>query len=80
MYWKSCGLTLNSVVVNTWLTANPPPPNPPTGGTIDASLGAKAWEHARRRAEDGAVILRYEQSFETKTRSPVGCVRMLTPP
>ncbi|CAN8102158.1 unnamed protein product [Discula destructiva] len=56
----------SSVVVNTWLTANPPPPNPPTGGTIDASLGAKAWEHARRRAEDGAIIL---SSLHTSTPS-----------
>ncbi|ROW02350.1 hypothetical protein VSDG_02612 [Cytospora chrysosperma] len=47
----------SSVVVNTWLTANPPPPNPSTGGTIDTTLGARAWEHARRRAEDGCIIL-----------------------
>ncbi|KAF3768175.1 family 2 glycosyltransferase [Cryphonectria parasitica EP155] len=56
----------SSVVVNTWLTANPPPPNPPTGGTIDTSLGVKAWEHARRRAEDGAIIL---SSLHTSTPS-----------
>lgn len=42
-----------SVVVNTWLTAAQ------TGPTVDASLAARAWEHAIRRAEDGCVILGY---------------------
>ncbi|KUI54886.1 Chitin synthase 6 [Cytospora mali] len=56
----------SSVVVNTWLTANPPPPNPSTGGTIDTALGARAWEHARRRAEDGCIIL---NSLHTSTPS-----------
>ncbi|KAH7244641.1 chitin synthase-domain-containing protein [Fusarium solani] len=40
-----------SLVVNTWLTAAQ------VGPTVDASLAARAWEHARRRAEDGCVIL-----------------------
>lgn len=40
-----------SLVVNTWLTAVQ------HGPTVDASLAARAWEHARRRAEDGCVIL-----------------------
>lgn len=40
-----------SLVVNTWLTAAQ------AGPTIDASLAARAWEHARRRAEDGCIIL-----------------------
>ncbi|ODA78502.1 hypothetical protein RJ55_05883 [Drechmeria coniospora] len=40
-----------SVVVNTWLTASQ------GGPTIDPSLATKAWEHARRRAEDGCIIL-----------------------
>ncbi|PHH85241.1 hypothetical protein CDD83_711 [Cordyceps sp. RAO-2017] len=40
-----------SLVVNTWLTASR------GGPTVDASLAARAWEHARRRAEDGCVIL-----------------------
>ncbi|PNY24010.1 Chitin synthase 6 [Tolypocladium capitatum] len=40
-----------SLVVNTWLTASQ------SGPTIDASLAPRAWEHARRRAEDGCVIL-----------------------
>ncbi|OAQ94557.1 chitin synthase 6 [Purpureocillium lilacinum] len=40
-----------SLVVNTWLTASQ------GGPTVDASLATKAWEHARRRAEDGCIIL-----------------------
>lgn len=42
-----------SLVVNTWLTASQ------SGPTVDSSLAAKAWEHARRRAEDGCVVLAY---------------------
>ncbi|ROW14539.1 hypothetical protein VPNG_03193 [Cytospora leucostoma] len=56
----------SSLVVNTWLTASPPPPNPSTGGVIDTTLGARAWEHARRRAEDGCIIL---NSLHTSTPS-----------
>lgn len=40
-----------SLVVNTWLTAAQSTP------TIDPSLASRAWEHARRRAEDGCIIL-----------------------
>ena len=40
-----------SLVVNTWLTAAQ------AGPTVDPTLASKAWEHARRRAEDGCVIL-----------------------
>ncbi|KAF4975950.1 hypothetical protein FZEAL_7330 [Fusarium zealandicum] len=40
-----------SLVVNTWLTAAQ------AGPTVDPTLAARAWEHARRRAEDGCVIL-----------------------
>ncbi|KAG5982421.1 hypothetical protein E4U55_001928 [Claviceps digitariae] len=40
-----------SLVVNTWLTAAQANP------TVDSNLASKAWEHARRRAEDGCVIL-----------------------
>ncbi|KAF2723368.1 glycosyltransferase family 2 protein [Polychaeton citri CBS 116435] len=39
-----------SLVVNTWKTAE-------NGGTVDVELGRKAWEHARRRAEDGCILL-----------------------
>lgn len=40
-----------SVVVNTWLTASQ------AGATVDPTLATRAWEHARRRAEDGMIIL-----------------------
>lgn len=45
-----------SLVVNTWLTAAQ------AGATVDPTLAARAWEHARRRAEDGCVILGYAKS------------------
>lgn len=41
-----------SLVVNTWLTAAQ------VGPTVDAALATRAWEHARRRAEDGCILLR----------------------
>jgi chitin synthase len=46
-----------SLVVNTWLTATQFDQNGRTGGTVDAGLAARAWEHARRRAEDGCIVL-----------------------
>lgn len=46
-----------SLVVNTWLTASQSGPDGRTGGTVDTALSARAWEHARRRAEDGTIIL-----------------------
>lgn len=46
-----------SVVVNTWLTASQTGHDGQPGGTVDASLALRAWEHARRRAEDGCIIL-----------------------
>ncbi len=49
-----------SLVVNTWLTASQPDHEGRTGGTVDAALSARAWEHARRRAEDGCIVLGYE--------------------
>jgi chitin synthase len=48
-----------SVVVNTWLTATQTGPDGNLGGIIDPALAARAWEHARRRAEDGCIILGY---------------------
>ncbi|KAL4739299.1 chitin synthase-domain-containing protein [Aspergillus similis] len=47
----------SSVVVNNWLTAAQTGPDGHTGGTLDRELAARAWEHARRRAEDGCVVL-----------------------
>lgn len=46
-----------SLVVNTWLTAANPSIDSQQGGTIDTDLARQAWEHARRRAEDGCVVL-----------------------
>ncbi|GKT92844.1 chitin synthase [Colletotrichum tofieldiae] len=53
-----------SLVVNTWLTASQTGPDGRTGGTIDAALGARAWEHARRRAEDGCIVLGHPAFLE----------------
>ncbi|KAF8856331.1 hypothetical protein BDZ45DRAFT_625269 [Acephala macrosclerotiorum] len=48
-----------SLVVNTWLTASQPDHEGRTGGTVDPAISARAWEHARRRAEDGCIVLGY---------------------
>jgi len=48
-----------SLVVNTWLSAAQTGPDGRTGGTVDYELAARAWEHARRRAEDGCIVLGY---------------------
>ncbi|KAI2625180.1 glycosyltransferase family 2 protein [Xylaria nigripes] len=45
------------VVVNTWLTATQPGPDGRLGGIVDKALAVRAWEHARRRAEDGCIVL-----------------------
>nr|ACV03807.1 chitin synthase protein [Monascus ruber] len=44
-----------SLVVNTWVTAEAP--DGTSSGTIDRDLAVRAWEHARRRAEDGCIVL-----------------------
>jgi len=46
-----------SLVVNTWLTASQIDHEGRTGGTVDSALATRAWEHARRRAEDGCIVL-----------------------
>ncbi|KAF2137175.1 glycosyltransferase family 2 protein [Aplosporella prunicola CBS 121167] len=46
-----------SLVVNTWATATAVGPDGRYGGSVDLELGRKAWEHARRRAEDGCIVL-----------------------
>ena len=46
-----------SLVVNTWLTAANPSIEGHEGGTVDNELARQAWEHARRRAEDGCIVL-----------------------
>ncbi|KAK3670372.1 hypothetical protein LTR78_009725 [Recurvomyces mirabilis] len=46
-----------SLVVNTWVTGSSTGPDGRYGGTVDGEMARRAWEHARRRAEDGAVVL-----------------------
>lgn len=46
-----------SLVVNTWLTAVNTDHEGRIGGTVDQALATRAWEHARRRAEDGCIVL-----------------------
>lgn len=46
-----------SLVINNWLTAAGPGAGGESGGTIDPELAKRAWEHARRRAEDGCIVL-----------------------
>lgn len=46
-----------SLVVNTWLTAIQSTPDGKNGSTIDRDLAQRACEHARRRAEDGCIVL-----------------------
>ncbi|EXJ81814.1 chitin synthase [Capronia coronata CBS 617.96] len=46
-----------SIATNTWLTAVNPDAQGRVGGTVDADIASRAWEHARRRAEDACVIL-----------------------
>jgi len=45
-----------SLVVNTWVNAKAIDTGR-FGGTVDLELGRKAWEHARRRAEDACIVL-----------------------
>ncbi|KAJ5928476.1 hypothetical protein N7466_007432 [Penicillium verhagenii] len=46
-----------SLVVNTWVTAATILPDGRSGAAIDRDLAVRAWEHARRRAEDGCILL-----------------------
>ncbi|KAJ5627137.1 Chitin synthase 6 [Penicillium herquei] len=46
-----------SLVVNTWVTAATILPDGRNGAAIDRDLAIRAWEHARRRAEDGCILL-----------------------
>lgn len=45
-----------SLVVNTWLTARNRGDGT-HGGIIDDGMARRAWEHARRRAEDECIVL-----------------------
>lgn len=53
-----------SLVVNNWLTVTQPNVEGRVGGTVDSALAVRAWEHARRRAEDGCIVLGYVPYFE----------------
>ena len=46
-----------SIAVNTWLTAANPNVNGRLGSTLDEEIARRAWEHARRRAEDACIVL-----------------------
>jgi chitin synthase len=46
-----------SLVVNTWVNAKSME-NGRIGGTVDLDLVRKTYEHARRRVEDGTLVLR----------------------
>ncbi|KAM0724264.1 hypothetical protein Q7P37_000146 [Cladosporium fusiforme] len=46
-----------SLVVNTWVSATQTGADGRVGGTVDVDLARRAWEHARRRAEDSAIVL-----------------------
>lgn len=48
-----------SLVVNTWVTGCSTGPDGRYGGTVDSDLARRAWEHARRRAEDACIVLGY---------------------
>lgn len=50
--------TSTSLVVNTLVTAAAIGPDGRYGGIVDVELGRKAWEHARRRAEDSCIVLK----------------------
>jgi hypothetical protein len=52
-----------SLVVNTWLSASQTGNDGRVGGTVDVELARRSWEHARRRAEDSAIVLGYEQHY-----------------
>ena len=48
-----------SLVVNTWVSATQTGTDGRVGGTVDVELARRSWEHARRRAEDSAIVLGY---------------------
>jgi chitin synthase len=48
-----------SLVVNTWVSATQTGADGRVGGTVDVELARRSWEHARRRAEDSAIVLGY---------------------
>lgn len=51
-----------SLAVNTWVSAATTLPDGRNALTVDRDLAVRAWEHARRRAEDGCIVLWYAVS------------------
>jgi len=47
----------SSIAINSWLTASTSVQEGLVEGVVDQELAKRAWEHARRRAEDGCIIL-----------------------
>jgi hypothetical protein len=56
-----------SLVVNTWVSATQTGPDGRVGGTVDVELARRSWEHARRRAEDSAIVLGYVMDNSAST-------------
>jgi chitin synthase len=46
-----------SLAVNTWVTDQHISPDGRVGGVVDQEFADRTWQHARRRAEDGTVVL-----------------------
>jgi len=55
-----------SLVVNTWVSASQTGADGRVGGTVDVELARRSWEHARRRAEDSAIVLGYVMDKQFK--------------
>lgn len=69
-----------SLVVNTWLTVANLKPDGTPGGLVDAELAVRAWEHARRRAEDGCIVLSsLHRSCPTILPSFISALPLATP-
>jgi chitin synthase len=61
-----------SLVVNTWVNAKTME-NGRIGGTVDLELVRKTYEHARRRVEDGTLVLRYVVHAVSATAAATLC-------
>jgi chitin synthase len=46
-----------SLAINTWVTDQNISPDGRVGGVVDQEFADRVWQHARRRAEDGSVVL-----------------------
>ncbi|RMZ70115.1 chitin synthase [Pyrenophora seminiperda CCB06] len=66
-----------SLVVNTWVNAKSIIDDR-IGGTVDLELGRKAWEHARRRAEDGCIVLALPLSLPSNFYTALEALKAFT--